>query len=532
MRIVFTGPKSSGKSTIGKKLAEKLNIKFIDTDKLIEEYYSAAFKKNLTFREIFKEAGSDKFREIEEKSIEKLSDYDWCIISSGGSSFLNPKNRRILRNNSIIVYIYAGEETLWNRIQKNGLPAYLQNEANPREAFSNRLKQNMEISIPYADIVVDTTGINETETINIVEDELQAEFAVRMQSANTFGEIIKITTFGESHGKALGVIMDGVPPCIDISEDDIQKELDRRKPGQSRITTARKEEDKVKILSGIFEGKTTGCPIAMIIENKDQDSSKYDNLRNIFRPGHADFTFFKKFGIRDHRGGGRSSARETVGRVASGAIAKRILLDEGIKIIAYTLEIDGIRAQNIDYDQIEKNTVRTPDKDIAAKLDSIIFKAKADGNSIGGIIQLEIKGLPAGIGDPVFGKLNARLGHALLTIGAVKGIEFGAGFEFTKMYGSQSNDKMKDGHFLTNNAGGILGGISNGEDVVIRLAVKPTPSVYIKQETMTVDGENTNIQIEGRHDPCVLPRIIPVVESMAALVILDCMEIQKRIKGE
>ncbi|OHD19341.1 MAG: chorismate synthase [Spirochaetes bacterium GWD1_27_9] len=350
-----------------------------------------------------------------------------------------------------------------------------------------------------------------------------------MYSPSTIGEVIRVTTFGESHGKALGVVIDGLKSGIEINEADIQKELDRRKPGQSSVTTSRGEDDKIKILSGVFEGKTTGCPIAMIVENKDMDSSKYDNLKEIFRPGHADFTFFKKFGFRDHRGGGRSSGRETLSRVAAGGIAKKLLEEKGIKIIAYTLSIGDIKIEKIDYDIIEKNPIRTCDIDAAKKMEELIVDLKKKGESIGGMVQLEIKGLPAGIGDPVFAKLDARLGGALLSIGSVKGVEFGLGFEFAKLVGSQSNDFMKDKKFSTNNAGGILGGISSGDDIIIRLVVKPTPSVSLEQDTITKDGQNTKIVIHGRHDPCIIPRIIPVVESMASLVLLDAIAIQEKL---
>jgi len=268
----------------------------------------------------------------------------------------------------------------------------------------------------------------------------------------------------------------------------------------------------------------------MIVFNKDQDSSKYDNLKDIFRPGHADYTFFKKYGNRDHRGGGRSSGRETIGRVASGAIAKKILKDRGIEITAYTEEIDGIKGESVDYSQIEKNPVRAADSNMAIKMEKAILNAKKNHDSVGGIVKLKIENLPAGIGDPVFFKLDAKLGMSLFSIGAVKGVEFGVGFKASKMKGSENNDPMHSNGFKTNNAGGILGGISNGETIDIRIAVKPTPSIFQPQKTVNKNNEDTEINIAGRHDPCIVPRIIPVIESMAALVILDAIEINERLQ--
>lgn len=530
MNLVIIGPKGSGKSTIGKELSINLNLNFIDTDNLIESFYytQTGMKKN--FREIYRDVKETKFREIEENAIKATEENDYTVISVGGSTYINPKNRTVLRNNSITIFLETDPEILWERVSKDGIPAYLENENNPKEVFSNRIKFNKEVTIPFADIISNTTDRSINEIITDIVNQLEIEFTIRMNSPNTLGSIVRITTFGESHGKALGVVLDGLKPNIPFNEEVVQKELDRRKPGQSKVTTQRSEDDKVKILSGVFDGKTTGAPIAMIVENKDQDSSKYDNLKEIFRPGHADFTFFKKYGIKDHRGGGRTSGRETIGRVASGSIAKEILKESGIKIVAYTLKIGNITANKINYDDIENNSVRCCDNDAALKMEELILNSKNQMDSIGGIVGLEIKGLKAGIGDPVFGKLNSRLGGALLSIGSVKGIEFGLGFEFSELKGSQSNDPMMDGNFVSNNAGGLLGGISTGEDIVIRLAIKPTPSISQKQNTITKDGNNTTVEIKGRHDPCILPRIIPVVESMASLVILDAIEIQKRIR--
>ena len=352
-------------------------------------------------------------------------------------------------------------------------------------------------------------------------------------SGNTFGKIFKITTFGESHGPAIGVVIDGVPPNIKISESDIQHELSRRRPGQSEITTQRNEKDTAEILSGVFEGKSTGCPITIVIHNKDHNSSDYTDIKNVFRPGHADHAFFEKYGIRDFKGGGRSSGRETAARVAAGAIAKQILRDQGINIIAYTLSIAGVRANNIDTAVIEKNPVRSPDLEAAKLMIEKINEAKDNNDSVGGVIEALVHGCPAGLGDPVFDKLTAKLSHAIMSIGATRGIEFGTGFEATSMLGSEHNDKFyMDGDKVrstTNHAGGISGGISNGADIVLRVAIKPTSSIALAQQSVTVSGENTNLEIKGRHDPCICPRVVCVIEAMIAITLLDSLLIQKTI---
>jgi chorismate synthase len=329
----------------------------------------------------------------------------------------------------------------------------------------------------------------------------------------------------------MGVVMDGLRPGIEIDEEYIRRELSRRRPGQSKITTSRSEADELRIVSGVFEGKTTGTPLAMIVENRDVDSSKYEALRDVFRPGHADFTFWKKYGIRDHRGGGRSSGRETVSRVAAGAIARSLMEDRGVEILGWAEEIAGIRAEAVDLDAIEGNAVRCPDPEAAKRMEQAIKDARENGDSVGGVIRLRITGLPPGLGDPVFGKLDARLSGALMSLGAVKGIEFGAGFDAARKRGSENNDPISADGFDSNNAGGVLGGISTGQPLEIRLAVKPTPSVSRKQRTITRDGEERTIEIEGRHDPCIVPRLVPVVESMAALVLQDMWEIQERLRG-
>ncbi len=342
---------------------------------------------------------------------------------------------------------------------------------------------------------------------------------------NSFGEVFRITTWGESHGKAIGVIIDGCPAGLHLDKGYIQKELDRRRTGQSEVTSPRKESDKVEILSGVFEGKTTGTPLSLMVENKDIDSSGYERFKDLFRPGHADYTYQTKYGIRDFRGGGRSSARETVGRVAAGAVAKKVLGLENIKIMGYTLQIGSIKAKKIDLSETEKNEVRCPDRDAGKEMIKRILEVKRSGDSIGGIVELIVTGVIPGLGEPVFDKLDGDIARAMLSIGAVKGIEIGAGFDVATFLGSQNNDEFYNNKGTiatrTNNSGGILGGISTGEEIKIRIAVKPTPSISKTQKTVNITGEDSTIVIHGRHDPCICPRIIPVAEAMMALVLTD-----------
>jgi len=357
-------------------------------------------------------------------------------------------------------------------------------------------------------------------------------------AGNQFGNYFRVTTFGESHGRAIGVVVDGVRPGLTIDTDFVQKELDRRRPGQSAVTTSRKEEDRVEILSGVFEGKTTGTPICMLIWNKDQKPKEYERIKNMFRPGHAGYTYMAKYGITDYRGGGRSSGRETASRVAAGAVAKSLLAKEGIRIIGYTKEIAGIRCETIDYDAIEKNPLRAADPTAAQEMERAVLQAREEGDSVGGIVEVVVKNPPVGLGDPVFDKLEADLGKALLSVGAIRGFEVGNGFQVARLKGSENNDPMfldeKSGQIRTrtNNAGGIAGGISNGEDIIVRVAVKPPSSIRKEQETVTVDGKPALISIEGRHDPCICPRIVPVAESMVALTILDHLTRQRLLRRE
>lgn len=346
-----------------------------------------------------------------------------------------------------------------------------------------------------------------------------------MAAGSTIGVIFRVTTFGESHGPAVGVVVDGCPPGIDFNTVFIQNELDKRKPGTTEVSSPRKEADQVEILSGIFEGKTTGTPIALLIRNKDADSKSYERLKDIYRPGHADFTYEARYGIRDYRGGGRSSGRETAARVAGGAVAKMVLAQNGIKIFGHTLSIGNIQAKDFDPQQININPVRCADAKAAVRMVKAILKAQKDGDSLGGIVEIIAFGVPPGLGDPVFGKLDADLAGALMSIGAVKGVEIGAGFTSAFIKGSQMNDpiiKQKGKvRMPTNRAGGILGGISTGEAIVLRIAVKPTPSIRGPQLTLTKKLKPTKLQVTGRHDPCICPRIVPVAEAMTAIVLAD-----------
>ena len=361
---------------------------------------------------------------------------------------------------------------------------------------------------------------------------------------NTFGQIFRLTTFGESHGEAIGGVVDGMPAGIAIDIDFIQQELNRRRPGQSNITTSRNEADEVEILSGVFEGKTTGAPIGFMVRNTNQHSSDYEQMRNTFRPSHADYTYYYKYGVRDHRGGGRSSARITISRCVAGALAKLALRQLGISITAYTSQVGSI-ALDRDYRQYdlsltESNIVRFPDPQKAADMIRLIEQVKAEGDTIGGTVTCVIKGCPPGLGDPEFSKLHATLGAAMLSINAVKGFEYGEGFNGLTMRGSEQNDSfvgsndnvshLKDVKTATNHSGGIQGGISNGQDIYFRVAFKPVATLLRPQQTIDIEGKETTLTARGRHDPCVLPRAVPVVEAMAAMTIFDAYLVNKSVK--
>lgn len=345
---------------------------------------------------------------------------------------------------------------------------------------------------------------------------------------NSYGTLFRITTFGESHGPAIGVIVDGCPAGLEVDETFIQRELDRRKPGQSKITTQRKEDDTFRILSGVFEGRTTGTPISIVIENTDQRSKDYSHIAETYRPSHADFTYDIKYGNRDYRGGGRSSARETAARVAAGAIAKLLLMQQGISVAAYVSQVGNIEAPphtELDLSKTEDNIVRCPDQVTAEKMIAFIDSVRLDRDTIGGIVTCVIKNTPPGLGEPVFDKLHAELGKAMLSINAVKGFEYGSGFEGVKLRGSQHNDEFyNEGGRIrtkTNHSGGIQGGISNGEDIYFNVAFKPVATIMQDQPSVNKQGEETSVSGKGRHDPCVVPRAVPIVEAMASLVMAD-----------
>ena len=341
-------------------------------------------------------------------------------------------------------------------------------------------------------------------------------------SGNSFGNSFIVTTFGESHGVALGCVIDGCPPGLDLCEEDIQKELDKRKPGSSKYTTQRKEDDKVEILSGVFEGKTTGTPIGLLIRNKDQKSKDYDELKEVFRPSHADYVYSKKYGFRDHRGGGRSSARETAMRVAAGAVAKKYLADHlNIKVTGYLSQIGSLKIKSIDLSEINNNPFFCPDKDILKDIENLIDQLRKEGDSIGAKIEVVVSNLPVGLGEPVFDKLEADLAKGLMSINAVKGFEVGKGFDLVVAKGSESRDEMSPDGYLSNNSGGISGGISTGQDINVSIALKPTSSINKEGQTITSSGESQQIQVKGRHDPCVGVRATPIAEAMTALVIMD-----------
>ena len=338
---------------------------------------------------------------------------------------------------------------------------------------------------------------------------------------NTFGKALSMTTFGESHGKALGCIVDGIPAGLAIDEAFIQSELDRRKPGKSKLETARKEDDKVEILSGTFEGLSTGTPIMMVIFNGNQKSKDYDNIKNLFRPGHADFTYFHKYGLRDYRGGGRSSARETAARVAAGAIAKLMLQSIGIEIKSGLCEVDGIKAKSYDFNYAKSSKLYALDSEIEAKQEEAILSAKKRHNSVGGVVLTVATGVPIGLGEPLYYKLDAQLASAMMGINAAKAIEIGEGIASTSLKGSQNNDGITPNGFSSNHAGGILGGISNGDDIVVKTHFKPTPSIFQEQDTINTQNEAIKFELKGRHDPCVAIRGSIVTEAMMALVLAD-----------
>jgi chorismate synthase len=344
-------------------------------------------------------------------------------------------------------------------------------------------------------------------------------------AGNTIGQAFRVTTFGESHGVGLGVLVDGCPAGLPLQQEDFALDMARRRPGQSVATTSRQELDEVQILSGVFEGRTTGTPIGFVVYNKDHDPKAYEALKDLFRPGHADFTYLAKYGLRDHRGGGRSSGRETLARVTAGVIAKKIIAEAGVRIVGHTVQVGDVVAETFDEAVIETNPVRCADPQAAEAMLEFIERVRADGDSIGGVVAVEATGVPAGLGEPVFDKLDADLGKAFLSIPTIKGLEIGSGFASATMRGSEANDPFvstpEGVRTTTNWAGGLLGGISTGMPIICRLAVKPPSSIAHEQKTLTVSGEETTLSVKGRHDPCVCPRVVPVAEAMMAIVLAD-----------
>ncbi len=351
-------------------------------------------------------------------------------------------------------------------------------------------------------------------------------------SGNTFGRLFRVTTWGESHGPALGAVIDGCPPRLPLNAADIQVELARRRPGRQAHATRRAEMDQVEILSGVFEGLTTGTPISLIIYNRDVRSQDYDELQEVFRPGHGDFTYQRKYGIRDHRGGGRASARETAARVAAGAVAQKVLAQENIKVIAFTLELGGVRATQVDESIIWDNDFYCPDAGVLPAMQERVQEVRTQGDSLGGIVEVRVQGCPAGLGEPVFDKLDAALAQAVMSVGAVKGVEIGAGFAAAGMLGSEHNDPLIPGGFAGNRAGGILAGISNGDEIVLKAAVKPIPSIAKEQLTIDVHGQPRVLRIRGRHDISAIPRIVPVIQAMVRLTLADFLLRHRAISCE
>ena len=350
-------------------------------------------------------------------------------------------------------------------------------------------------------------------------------------AGNTFGKIFRVTTWGESHGSALGAVIDGCPPGLELDVTDIQYDLDKRRPGKGGGESPRREPDQVEILSGVFEGLTTGTPISLIIYNKDAQSKAYDHLQDIFRPGHGDLTYLKKYGLRDHRGGGRASARETAARVAAGAVARKVLAENDISVIAYTVALGDVSTSRRNLKDITKNRLYCPDMATAVLMEEFINTVRKKGDSLGGVVEIKATGCPVGLGEPVFDKLDAVLAQALMSIGAVKGVEIGAGFRAAELLGSENNDAITPKGYRTNNAGGILAGISNGDPIIVRAAVKPIPSISLEQDTMNLDNEPVKIKVGGRHDISAIPRIVPVCEAMICLALADHLLRQKAIEN-
>jgi chorismate synthase len=349
-------------------------------------------------------------------------------------------------------------------------------------------------------------------------------------SSNSFGNIFRVTSFGESHGAGIGVVIDGMPSKLTLDLDAVQHQLSRRRPGQSRVTSPRSEEDQVEVLSGLFEGVTTGAPLTLFVRNRDARSKDYENLRDTFRPGHADYSWYKKYGVREYVGGGRSSGRETIARVAGGAVARQILAPLGVQITGHVLSVGPIEAKEYDIDAIEANPVRCADSNASHEMEALIMKLREEGDSTGGVVEIRCQGVPPGLGDPVYDKLDALLAHAIMSIGATKGIEFGDGFAAAKKRGSEAHDPIRPHGIDGTRAGGILGGVSTGSELVFRIAVKPPASIAKSQQTVTLSGDPHEVSVTGRHDPCIAPRLVPVAEAMTAIVLADTWMMQQALR--
>ncbi len=527
--VVLYGFKGVGKSSLGKLFAEKLGAPFLDTDSLIEDIYEREIGERLSYRQIYKEEGSERFRQLEAEAVRQCATRSGRVIALGGFAFRDPASRASLRPYSVFVFLDAPSKILAQHIRTD-VPPFL-DPADLVGSIARRNEPYRDLYYAHADIVLDCSKAAPAALAARLTDEIVSWSATAMHSPSSFGHIVRMTTFGESHGAAVGVVLDGVPARLEFDVERIQRELDRRRPGQSSVTTSRVEKDRVHVLSGVSKGLTLGTPICMLIHNEQHDPSAYDRLRDVFRPGHADFTYWQKYGIRDHRGGGRSSGRETAARVAAGAFALSQVEKRGMRIVAHSKEIAGIEAQEYRPECIEQNPVRCADPEAAARMEQAILEAKERNDSVGGVVELRVDGVPAGLGDPVFYKLDAVLAHGLMSIGAVKGIEVGAGFGVARMLGSENNDEMTSKGFLSNNAGGILGGITTGQELVLHLAVKPPASIAQDQRTVDRKGHDTTINVGGRHDPCIVPRVIPVIESMTAWVLWNALLWQQRLHG-
>ena len=533
MNLILIGFMGVGKTTVGRRLAERLGRPFLDTDILIEETHS------MTIAEIFERYGERFFREKEKEVVSHVSKLAECVIATGGGVVLDPGNVARLKDWGLLIHLALSPDKIFERIGGELTRPLLRKE-DPMLALEDFYRSREAFYQACSDLTVDRNGMDVEETVEKILGDIHpwmkegrshgSPVEREVEMSNCFGERFRITTFGESHGKAMGVVIDGVKPGLDFDIEAIQKDVDRRRPGQNPLVSSRKESDQVEILSGVFEEKTLGTPICLVIPNKGHDPKAYDDLKDLFCPGHAGYTTLMKYGIRDHRGGGRSSGRETVSRVAAGAFAKKELAKEGIRIIAYTLEVGGVKARRIDFDEVEKNPLRCPDKNAARQMEKKVLSCKADGDSIGGTVEVIGQNVPPGLGEPVFKKLDAEIAKALISIGGVKGVEIGDGMKVARMRGSEHNDQMDRTGFRTNHSGGILGGISTGQEIRVRIAVKPTPSIEKEQETVDTSGNERSVSIRGRHDPCICPRIVPVAEAMMALVLYDALLAQRDLK--